>query len=69
LDTLSLHDALPIYIVPIPGTTRSSHLDENIAALDIVLTADELAQIEAVAPLGVASGPRYPARTMVHVNG
>jgi aryl-alcohol dehydrogenase-like predicted oxidoreductase len=56
-------------IVPIPGTTRSSHLDENIAALDIVLTADELAQIEAVAPLGVASGPRYPAPTMVHVNG
>jgi aryl-alcohol dehydrogenase-like predicted oxidoreductase len=56
-------------IVPIPGTTRSSHLDENLAALDLVLTADELSQIEAVAPLGVAAGPRYPEATLVHVNG
>jgi aryl-alcohol dehydrogenase-like predicted oxidoreductase len=56
-------------IVPIPGTTRSSHLDENAAALELELTGDELAQIEALAPPGVASGPRYPEATMVHVNG
>ena len=56
-------------IVPIPGTTRSSHLDENIAALDIVLTSEDLVQIEALAPLGIAAGPRYPEATLVHVNG
>jgi aryl-alcohol dehydrogenase-like predicted oxidoreductase len=56
-------------IVPIPGTTHRSHLDENIAALDIVLTSDDLAQIESMAPLGVAAGLRYPEATLVHVNG
>jgi aryl-alcohol dehydrogenase-like predicted oxidoreductase len=56
-------------IVPIPGTTHRSHLDENIAALDIVLTAADLAQIEAMAPLGAAAGLRYPEATLAHVNG
>lgn len=52
-------------IVPIPGTTRRKNLEENIAATEIVLTPDELAQIDAVAPKGVAAGERYPA---VHMN-
>jgi aryl-alcohol dehydrogenase-like predicted oxidoreductase len=56
-------------IVPIPGTTRSGHLDENLAALDIVFTADELAQINAIAPFGIAAGLRYPEATLAHVNG
>ncbi|HKJ22206.1 MAG TPA: aldo/keto reductase [Gammaproteobacteria bacterium] len=56
-------------IVPIPGTTRREHLQENIAALDIVLSADDLQRIDAVAPLGVAAGPRYPEWAMQHVNG
>ncbi len=56
-------------IVPIPGTTRREHLQENIAALDIVLGADDLQRIDAVAPLGVAAGPRYPEWAMQHVNG
>ncbi|WP_243315557.1 aldo/keto reductase [Geothrix paludis] len=56
-------------IVPIPGTTRRSHLDENLAALEITLSTAELAQIEAVAPKGAAAGPRYPEATMAHVNG
>jgi len=56
-------------IVPIPGTTHRSHLDENIAALDVVLTADDLAQIEAIAPPGAAAGLRYPEATLAHVNG
>ncbi|WP_243383400.1 aldo/keto reductase [Geothrix alkalitolerans] len=56
-------------IVPIPGTTRRSHLDENLAALEIALTPVELVQIEAVAPKGAAAGPRYPEATMAHVNG
>ena len=56
-------------IVPIPGTTRRSHLDENLAALDIELSPAELAQIQAAAPLGIAAGLRYPEATLVHVNG
>ncbi len=56
-------------LVPIPGTTRRAHLEENLAALDIAFTADERAQIEALAPKGVAAGPRYPAATLAHVNG
>jgi len=56
-------------IVPIPGTTRSAHLDENLAALDITLSAKELAELDAAAPAGAAAGPRYPAGSMVHVNG
>ena len=56
-------------LVPIPGTTRRNHLDENLAALDLVLTAEDLAQIEAVAPKGAAAGLRYPEATLAHVNG
>jgi aryl-alcohol dehydrogenase-like predicted oxidoreductase len=56
-------------IVPIPGTTRREHLEENLAALDIALSADELARIDAVAPKGAASGPRYPEGAMRFVNG
>ena len=56
-------------IVPIPGTARREHLEENLAALDITLSADELARIDAVAPKGVASGARYPEAALQHVNG
>lgn len=56
-------------LVPIPGTTRRAHLEENLAALDITFTADERARIEALAPKGAAAGPRYPAATLAHVNG
>ena len=56
-------------LVPIPGTTRSAHLDENIAALDLTLSAEELAQIDAIAPAGAAAGPRYPEASMAHING
>ncbi len=56
-------------IVPIPGTTRRDHLEENLAALAIELSADELARIDAVAPKGAASGPRYPEGALQFVNG
>jgi aryl-alcohol dehydrogenase-like predicted oxidoreductase len=46
-------------IVPIPGTTRSEHLDANIAALDVKLSADDLRRIDEVAPRGAAAGGRY----------
>ena len=47
-------------IVPIPGTRRQKHLQENIAALDVVLTGDDIARLEEVAPLGATAGNRYP---------
>ena len=46
-------------IVPIPGTKQRRYLEENVAATKISLTSEELEQIEAVAPQGVASGDRY----------
>jgi aryl-alcohol dehydrogenase-like predicted oxidoreductase len=55
-------------IVPIPGTKRRSYLEENIAAVDVAFTADELARIDAIAPAGVAAGLRYPAAAMASVN-
>ncbi|MGI2328380.1 aldo/keto reductase [Planococcus sp. YIM B11945] len=45
--------------LPIPGTRHISHLEENIAALDIMLTPDELKEIEAASPSNEVSGTRY----------
>jgi aryl-alcohol dehydrogenase-like predicted oxidoreductase len=55
-------------IVPIPGTSRRDHLEENVAALDIVLAQDDLARIDAAAPRGAASGMRYIEAGMRNVN-
>lgn len=46
-------------VVPIPGTRRTANLEENVAALDLQLTEDDLAAIEEVAPAGVTTGERY----------
>ncbi|MEO8011289.1 MAG: aldo/keto reductase [Dokdonella sp.] len=51
-------------IVPIPGTKRRRYLDENLAAIDITFSADELAEIEANFPADAASGTRYPPGMM-----
>jgi aryl-alcohol dehydrogenase-like predicted oxidoreductase len=56
------------FIVPIPGTSRRKHLEENIAAAEIKLTSDELKQIDTVFPKGAASGTRYPEAMMSLVN-
>ena len=56
-------------IVPIPGTARRDHLEENIAALAIVLSHEDLRRIDAVAPKGAAAGARYTEAAMHHVNG
>jgi len=56
------------HIVPIPGTTRIERLQENVGAAAITLSADDLAAIEAIAPQGVASGPRYGEAGMQQVN-
>jgi aryl-alcohol dehydrogenase-like predicted oxidoreductase len=55
-------------IVPIPGTKRRSYLDENMGALDVSLTQDELLAIDRVLPPGAAAGTRYPAASMAAVN-
>ena len=47
------------HLVPIPGTRRIGTLEDNAAAADIALTADDLARIEAVFPRDAASGDRY----------
>nr|WP_314526771.1 aldo/keto reductase [uncultured Brevundimonas sp.] len=46
-------------LVPIPGTRRVATLEQNAAAVDLVLSADDLARIDAVFPKGAASGHRY----------
>jgi aryl-alcohol dehydrogenase-like predicted oxidoreductase len=56
-------------VVPIPGTKRRKYLEENVAALQVKLTAADLRRIEGVAPKGVAAGSRYPERAMRAING
>jgi aryl-alcohol dehydrogenase-like predicted oxidoreductase len=51
-------------IVPIPGTKRKERLVENISALSVKLTADDLAQISDSIPIGAAAGLRYPEGQM-----
>ncbi|MDH3930505.1 MAG: aldo/keto reductase [Deltaproteobacteria bacterium] len=55
-------------IVPIPGTKRRSYLEENMSALDLSLTQEDLQQIEKIAPRDVAAGLRYPEAGMRLVN-
>jgi aryl-alcohol dehydrogenase-like predicted oxidoreductase len=55
-------------IVPIPGTKRVRYLDEDVAAVHIRLTDEDLAAVDAAAPAGVAAGERYPAAGMARVN-
>jgi aryl-alcohol dehydrogenase-like predicted oxidoreductase len=57
-------------IVPIPGTKRVKYLEENLGALEVELTKDELAQLDEIAPKGkAAAGQRYPEAMMGSVNG
>lgn len=51
-------------VVPIPGTKRVRYLEENVGALQIRLSAEELRQLDTIAPPGVAHGPRYEERYM-----
>ena len=56
-------------IVPIPGTKRRKYLEENVAAIDVRLSVDDLRRIEEIFPSGVAAGERYPEHMMKIVNG
>ena len=55
-------------IVPIPGTKRRTYLEENVGALNVKLTDEDLKRIDEVAPKGVAAGMRYPEAGMAVVN-
>jgi len=55
-------------VVPIPGTKRVKYLDENIGALEVKLTAEELKRLNAILPPGAAAGERYHERGMATVN-
>jgi aryl-alcohol dehydrogenase-like predicted oxidoreductase len=54
-------------VIAIPGTKRSARLDENLAALDVRLSAEDLQRISSAAPWGAGAGPRYPAEAMKRV--
>ncbi|MGI4747702.1 MAG: aldo/keto reductase [Janthinobacterium lividum] len=56
-------------VVPIPGTKKVRYLEENLAAANLVLSADDLTAIAQLLPVGSASGERYPAAGMQAVNG
>jgi aryl-alcohol dehydrogenase-like predicted oxidoreductase len=55
-------------IVPIPGTKRRKYVEENMKALDVRLTPEDLREIDRIAPRGAAAGERYPAHVMSTVN-
>lgn len=55
-------------IVPIPGTKRRKYLEENVASLNVKLTASDLSEISSAAPPDSAAGLRYPEQNMKAVN-
>lgn len=55
-------------LVPIPGTKRLPYLEENLGALDVLLSAEDLARIDAVFPVDAAAGLRYPAASIGSVH-
>jgi aryl-alcohol dehydrogenase-like predicted oxidoreductase len=55
-------------VIPIPSSKSRGHLEENLRALDIKLTPDDLARIEAICPPGAVAGTRYREDEMSRVN-
>lgn len=55
-------------VVPIPGTKHIRYLDENIGALDVKLTSEDLKRLDEILPPGAAAGERYHERGMETVN-
>jgi aryl-alcohol dehydrogenase-like predicted oxidoreductase len=54
-------------IVPIPGTKRKQRVDENLASLEVKLSAGDVQRISDIAPVGAGAGTRYPAEGMKRV--
>ncbi|WP_336970556.1 aldo/keto reductase [Sphingobium aromaticiconvertens] len=55
------------WIVPIPGTTKLHRLEENLGAVDVILSADDLSQIESAASAIPIEGERYPAHLLATI--
>ncbi len=55
-------------IIPIPGTKRRKYLEENVAAMEVKLSADDLKQIDEISPKNVAAGTRYSELGMSFLN-
>ena len=55
-------------IAPIPGTKRVQHLDDNLGAVNVGLTADDLAQIDGMLPAGAAAGARLDAQSTERID-
>jgi aryl-alcohol dehydrogenase-like predicted oxidoreductase len=55
-------------VIPIPSSKSRSHLDDNLAAVDITLTPEDLRRIDEICPIGAAAGTRYPESQMSRVN-
>ncbi|GGJ51382.1 aldo/keto reductase [Streptomyces brasiliensis] len=55
-------------VIAIPGTKRVAYLEENVAASDVRLSADDLAALDQIAPYGSTVGDRYPAGSMATLN-
>jgi aryl-alcohol dehydrogenase-like predicted oxidoreductase len=56
------------HIVPIPGTTRPNHLEENAGALDVRLSSDTVARLEALINAATVSGARYNETTFPEID-
>jgi aryl-alcohol dehydrogenase-like predicted oxidoreductase len=56
-------------VIPIPGTKRRAYLEENVAALQVKLTREEVAQLSAIVLPGSVVGERYPEAGMKQCNG
>ena len=55
-------------IIPIPGAKSRNHLEENVKAIDIKLTPDDLARLDKIMPLGAAAGMRLTEEQLSRVN-
>jgi aryl-alcohol dehydrogenase-like predicted oxidoreductase len=66
--TMAQGARLGTFIVPIPGAKSRKHLEENVRAAERALSADDLAEIDRIAPHGAAAGTRYPAGQMHRLN-
>lgn len=56
------------HIVPIPGTRRMSHLDEDVHAASIALTTEQVAAVDAIFTPGAVQGARYPAAAQAQID-
>jgi aryl-alcohol dehydrogenase-like predicted oxidoreductase len=57
-----------VFLVPIPGAKSLKHIEENARAADIVLTTEDLAELDSIVPPGAACGTRYPIGQLHRLN-